>query len=107
MNAKENGLLSFSTRIQIIAQSALTVLTLTAIIYGGLAWWLMRPIKAEAQARAASDLKMIQRLDAEDMRLERLTRIAELQATFTLEPAGSVERVKALAEFRQMRRLLP
>lgn len=110
VNAKpesDGAVIQFSKKVTIIVQAVLAVLSLTAVLGGALAWWLMRPIAAEAQARSTADSLNVVGDRYQDARLDRLTRIAELQATFTLEPPGSPERARALAEFRQMRRLVP
>lgn len=103
MRETEGAVITFSKKVVIITQAVLAVLSLTAILGGALGWWLMRPISAEAGTRALADSLNALNDRAQDERIARLTRIAELQATFTLEPPGSPERARALTEFRQMR----
>ena len=99
----ESAVITFSKKVVIVTQAVLAVLSLTAILGGALGWWLLRPITAEASTRALADSLIVIDNRAQDKRIDRLTRIAELQATFTLEPPGSAERARALTEFRQMR----
>lgn len=94
-------------RTGVVVRAALGIIALMGLMYGGMLWWFMRPIRAEAQVREAADLAILAKVEANDQRISRLIRIAELQATFTLEPPGSPEREKALYEFRQMRKLIP
>lgn len=105
--AEGDGLLTFSERVRLLTQAVLSVLALVGAMWAGLVWFMSQPVQAEARARSAADSLIVHRLDTTDSNIARLTRIAELQATFTLEQPGSPERARALAEFRAMRRLVP
>lgn len=107
MKDEGGAVITFSKKVTVITQAVLAVLTLASIIGGALAWWLMRPLAAEARSRVEADTSIERKIDLQDARIAQLTRIAELQATFTLEPPGSPERARALAEFRQMRKIVP
>jgi len=72
----------FAKQVGIVVAAALGTITLTGILWQ----WTFGASQA-----------------AQDRRIDRLVEVVELQAVINVEPVGSPERLRALAQLRQMR----
>lgn len=76
------AVVTFAKQVGIVVAAALGVVTLTGMLYSA--------------TFGASQTR-------QDRRIDRLVEVVELQAVINVEPPGSVEQARALAQLRQMR----
>lgn len=97
---KDATLGGFIRRAAVVGSMCLVVFGVAKVLDRWMPWTVRSDMDS-------ADAALVKRMDGLEDKLERTLTVVELQAVVTIEAPGSPEQLRALAQLREMRRLVP